>query len=73
MGGSLGSGGTASEIVNRLNALVAKFLQRPETRDALENDILEVKLMTPEQITAHFKNEIAIWTPVVANFLTKQK
>jgi tripartite-type tricarboxylate transporter receptor subunit TctC len=68
-----GPAGLPRDIVDRLNSLVAKFLRRPETRETLENDILEVKIMTPEQITAHFRAEIAIWTPVVANFLTKQK
>ena len=36
-------------------------------------DILEIKVMTPEQITAHFRSEVTTWTPVVANFLAKKK
>jgi tripartite-type tricarboxylate transporter receptor subunit TctC len=61
------------EIVTRLNSLVAKFLQRPDLLKPLDQDILEIKIMTPEQITAHFKEEIVTWTPVVANFLSKRK
>ena len=68
-----GPAGLPPEIVARLNGLVAKFLQRPESLKLLEQDILEVKIMTPEQITARFKEEIVTWTPVVANFLSKRK
>ena len=68
-----GPAGLPPEIVNRLNALVAKFLQRPELLKPLEQDILEIKIMTPEQITAHFRTEVVTWTPVVANFLSKRK
>lgn len=68
-----GPAGLPPEIVSRLNALVTKFLKNPENLKPLEQDILEVRIMTPEQITAHFKDEISIWTPVVANFLAKRK
>jgi tripartite-type tricarboxylate transporter receptor subunit TctC len=68
-----GPAGLPPEIVTRLNGLVTKFLRRPESLKALEQDVLEVKVMTPEQITVHFKDEIATWTPVVANFLQKRK
>ena len=61
------------EIVTRLNSLVAKFLQRPDLLKPLDQDILEIKVMTPEQLTAHFKEEIVTWTPVVANFLSRRK
>jgi tripartite-type tricarboxylate transporter receptor subunit TctC len=55
------------------NGLVAKLLQRPELLKPLAQDILEIKIMTPEQITAHFKDEVAVWTPVVASFRAKQQ
>ena len=68
-----GPAGLPPDIVSRLNGLVAKFLQNPELLKPLDQDILEVRIMTPEQITTHFKNEITVWTPVVANFLAKRK
>jgi tripartite-type tricarboxylate transporter receptor subunit TctC len=68
-----GPAGLPPDIVARLNSLVAKFLRRPDLLKPLEQDILEIKIMTPEQITAHFRSEAATWTPVVANFLAKRK
>jgi tripartite-type tricarboxylate transporter receptor subunit TctC len=68
-----GPAGLPPEIVTRLNGLVAKFLQRPESMKPLEQDILEIKIMSPEQITAHFKQEIANWTPTVANFHARRR
>jgi len=66
-----GPAGLPPEIVNRLNGLAAKFLQRPDLLKPLEQDILEVKIMSPQQITAHFKQEIANWTPIVENLRSK--
>jgi tripartite-type tricarboxylate transporter receptor subunit TctC len=68
-----GPAGLPPEIVGRLNGLVAKFLQRPDVLKPLDQDILEIKIMTPEQITVHFRAEVAIWNPVVANYLAKRK
>jgi tripartite-type tricarboxylate transporter receptor subunit TctC len=68
-----GPAGLPPEIVARLNGLVAKFLQRPDLLKPLEQDILEVKIMTPGQITDHFRAEVATWTPVVASFLATRK
>ena len=68
-----GPAGLPSDIVERLNGLVAKFLQRAELLKPLEQDILEIKIMTPEQITSYFKDEIVTWTPVVASFRAKKK
>ena len=61
------------DIVTRLNGLVAKFLQRPESMKLLAQDILEIKIMSPEQITAHFRQEIAGWTPTIANFKSRRQ
>jgi tripartite-type tricarboxylate transporter receptor subunit TctC len=68
-----GPAGLPLDVVKRLNGLVAKFLQRADLLKPLEQDILEIKIMTPEQITSHFKDEIVVWTPVVANFRAKKK
>jgi tripartite-type tricarboxylate transporter receptor subunit TctC len=67
-----GPAGLPPEIVNRLNGLVTKFLQRPDLLKPLEQDILEIKIMSPEQTTDHFKQEIANWTPTVENFHSKR-
>ncbi|MCC6781078.1 MAG: tripartite tricarboxylate transporter substrate binding protein [Hyphomicrobiales bacterium] len=68
-----GPAGLPPEIVARLNELVAKFLARSDLLKPLEQDILEIKVMTPQQITTHFKEQIVIWTPVVQSFLAKKK
>jgi hypothetical protein len=39
----------------------------------IEQEILEVKIMTSQQITALFKEEIGIWKPVVGNFQSRKK
>jgi tripartite-type tricarboxylate transporter receptor subunit TctC len=68
-----GPAGLSPEIVKRLNTLVGKFLQRADLLKPIENDILEIRIMTPEQITAQFNHELAVWTPVVENFRAKRK
>lgn len=61
----LGPAGTPRGVVDRMNAEVAKALQRPEVRERLSRDGAEGIGGTPEQLQAHLSSEIARWTKVV--------
>ena len=52
------------EIVDKLNREVIKIMQEPEVRKHLARDAIEIKPMTPAQVTAFFESENARWGPV---------
>ena len=57
--------GTPPEIVNRLNAETAKFMQSKDIEARLTNEGGRFVPMTPEQFGNFVKAEIAKWAPVV--------
>ncbi|MFM8533265.1 MAG: Bug family tripartite tricarboxylate transporter substrate binding protein [Acidimicrobiia bacterium] len=56
---------TPKEVVDRLNAEVAKILALPETRQRLMQIGLEVTSGTPAQLAAFEKQERAKWGPLI--------
>ncbi len=58
--------GTPRDIVTQLNGMVNRTAQVPEVRDALLRQGAEPQAMTPEQLAAYVKNEIAKWAKIVA-------
>jgi tripartite-type tricarboxylate transporter receptor subunit TctC len=66
-----GPKGIPAPIMNRLNALVIDFLSIPSTRQKLDNDIFEGKLMTTAEFDAYLAKEIAVWTPRIRKALVK--
>jgi tripartite-type tricarboxylate transporter receptor subunit TctC len=61
----LAPAGTPPEIVNRLNAEVAKLMATPETRKALFDAGVEPTPSSPEAMTAYMTQELARWGKVV--------
>jgi tripartite-type tricarboxylate transporter receptor subunit TctC len=57
---------TSSAIVTLLNATIAKSAQSPEVSTALANQGTDITLMTPQEVTAYIRDEIAKWKKVVA-------
>jgi tripartite-type tricarboxylate transporter receptor subunit TctC len=50
-------------IVDALNKATAAALARPEVRDRLAQDEIELKAMTPAELAAFFASETARWAP----------
>ncbi|HEY2134852.1 MAG TPA: tripartite tricarboxylate transporter substrate binding protein [Xanthobacteraceae bacterium] len=51
------------EIVEALNRETQKVLQQPDVHERLAQDEIELKPMTPDELTAFFRSETARWTP----------
>ena len=61
----LAPAGTPPEIVNRLNAEVAKLMNSPETRKALFDAGVEPTPSTPQAMSDYMVQELARWGKVV--------
>jgi tripartite-type tricarboxylate transporter receptor subunit TctC len=59
-----GPAGLPKEIVQKLNAGVARLLVLPEVRKRIDRDAIETRPMTSEEITAYMASEIEKWAPV---------
>ena len=53
------------ELVNRLNADLARTMAAPDVRERLAGEGAEPTVGTPEQFAAFIKTEIAQWTKVI--------
>jgi tripartite-type tricarboxylate transporter receptor subunit TctC len=61
----LAPAGTSKEIVQVLNAQVAKAIKAPDVVEQLARQGAVLEGSTPEQLTAFMKNDLAKWTKVV--------
>jgi tripartite-type tricarboxylate transporter receptor subunit TctC len=61
----LAPAGTPPDIVNRLNAEVAKLMAASDTRKALFDAGVEPSPSTPAEMTAHLQQELQRWGKVV--------
>jgi len=68
-----GPAGLPSDITRQLNAAVNKVLQLPEIRGRLEQDAIEPKPMSPDELTRFVEQEIARWTPIAIGAGMKTK
>ena len=59
-----GPAGLPRDIVNTLNAAVNKAMDLPEVRKHLENEMVQIKAMTPAEATEFMQNEVYKWAPV---------
>ncbi len=57
--GIMGPAGIPREIVNRLNAELAKMLATPKIKEAWTKQGAGAVIMTPEQVTEHLRSDIA--------------
>ena len=67
----LAPAGTPRDIVNRLNAEVAKLMESADTRKALYEAGVEVSLSTPEALGEYMVKEMERWGKVVRDTGTK--
>ena len=67
----LAPAGTPRDIVNRLNAEVAKLMESAETRKALYEAGVEVSLSTPDALGEYMVKEMERWGKVVKDTGTK--
>ena len=67
----LAPAGTPRDIVNRLNAEVAKLMESAETRKALYESGVEVSLSTPDALGEYMVKEMERWGKVVKDTGTK--
>lgn len=63
--GLLAPTGTSREIINRINAEVARSLREPDARDRLTSIGAEPMGGTPEEFGDYIKAETAKWTKVI--------
>jgi tripartite-type tricarboxylate transporter receptor subunit TctC len=61
----LAPAGTPRDIVNRLNAEIAKLMESAETKKALYDAGVEVSLSTPEALSDYMVREMERWGKVV--------
>jgi tripartite-type tricarboxylate transporter receptor subunit TctC len=57
--------GTPKDIVDRLNAEIAKFMARPQVREAWAKQGAVPMTMTPDQFGAFIKQDIEKWAKVI--------
>lgn len=57
--------GTPPEIVRRLNGEINTVLQMPEMRERMANAAMEPVGGSVEQVTAHLRDELKKWTPII--------
>ncbi len=51
-------------IVGSVSAAIGEILQRPDVRARMAQDEIDIKIMSPGQVTAHITDEIARWSPL---------
>jgi tripartite-type tricarboxylate transporter receptor subunit TctC len=63
--GVVAPAGTSADIVNRLNAEVARILRDPAMRERLSGDGTEVVTSSPDEFAAVIKADVALWADIV--------
>ena len=59
-----GPAGLPPEITRRLNSAAIKILQMPDIRTRLEQDAIEPKPMSADEVTKFVEQEVARWKPI---------
>ena len=60
-----GPPGMSRELQMALNKQITEILARPKLKEILQKELIEPMAMSPEDVTAFIKKEIASWTPIV--------
>jgi len=61
--------GTPKDIVDAINREVVKAMDRPEIKRQVEQDAVEVKAMTPAEVTQFSQSEIDRWAPLIKRIM----
>jgi tripartite-type tricarboxylate transporter receptor subunit TctC len=64
-----GPAGLPPDIVTRINGAVVAAMSRPAMQRQIEQEAVEVKAMTPAEVTQFFQSEIDRWQPIVARVM----
>ncbi len=64
-GGFFGPAGMPQEIVARLNREITTILARPDVREQIERQAIEVQSSTPAELGAHVKEQLEMWRKAV--------
>jgi tripartite-type tricarboxylate transporter receptor subunit TctC len=57
--------GTPRPIIDRLNAILTSYLQRPEVNTRLQGVAIDPLISTPDELASLLPAEIAKWAQVV--------
>jgi tripartite-type tricarboxylate transporter receptor subunit TctC len=60
-------------IVDRINAVIVKAMERPEIRKTIERDAIETRAMTAEELTQFAQSEIDRWGPLIRRVMAERK
>ncbi|MCC6888368.1 MAG: tripartite tricarboxylate transporter substrate binding protein [Hyphomicrobiales bacterium] len=60
-------------IVERINAVVRKAMDRPDIRKVIERDAIETMALTPDELEAFARSEIARWSPLIARVMAARQ
>jgi tripartite-type tricarboxylate transporter receptor subunit TctC len=61
-----GPAGLSPDIVERVNREIVRAADRPQVRRQIEQDAIQVKLMSPVEVRSFMQSEIDRWTPMIA-------
>jgi tripartite-type tricarboxylate transporter receptor subunit TctC len=64
-----GPAGLPPDIVTRLNRDVVTAMDRPQMRQQIAQEAIEVKAMSPAEVTQYFQSEIDKWQPIIARIM----
>ncbi len=64
-----GPAGLSPDIVESANREVANALERPQVKRQIEQDAIEVRAMSPAEVTRFMQSEIDRWTPMVTRLV----
>ncbi len=66
--------GVPKNIVTRINAEVIRAMDRPQVKKHIEQDAIETRAMTPDEVTEFSQREIERWTPLIRRIMaTKER
>jgi len=67
-----GPAGLSREIQIGLNKQIAEILARPRVKEILQQELIEPIAMSPDELTAFIRTEIANWVPIVESVGLRQ-
>src|SRR5439155_26422648 len=61
------------DIVRALNREVIRAMERPQVKKQIEFDAIEVKAMTPAEVTQFSQSEIDRWSPLIKRVMAEKQ
>ena len=61
------------DIVDKINAVVVKAMNRPEIKKTIERDAIETMPLTPPELNKFAQAEIDRWAPLVRRIMTERQ